>query len=168
MAAYADADDLARVATDTWRGLAQLASPDAAVDGELLAATAHGDPREAWSPAAQAAADTALALLQEQLERASRHADTFLAPRYRAVLPLAAELIAGSDLPTVVATIAYRRLFGSAADKAMLDATAWADAYLRDLAAGRASLGAADTATAQPPGRVVTRAPAKNFDWDGY
>lgn len=55
----------------------------------------------------------ALARLQDALERASRHADTYLFPRYRARMPLPDTLVQGSSLPAAVATIALKRLYGT-------------------------------------------------------
>ena len=78
---------------------------------------------------------------------------------YIVQLPLPAHLVAGSDLPTVVATIAYRRLMGTALSEDADRNTAWAEKYLRDLADGRVTFGATDTATPQPPGRMASSAP---------
>jgi len=165
---YATLDDLVRAATGGWDELAQRAAPSALVDGALLQATAAAGDRSAWSAEAQAEADAALARLTDALERASRHADTYLFPRYRAVLPLAAELVQGSDLPSVVAAIALKRLYGTSVPEELRRGTQWADDYLRDLAKGTVSLGGADATVAQAPGQARTRAPAKAFDWTGY
>jgi len=138
---YATLDELARAAANGWAELAQIACRDARVDGALLRAVATSGDLSAWSAEAVALAQAGVALLADQLERVSRHADTYLAPRYATLLPLSAELLAGTDLPSVVATIAVRRLYGHAATEDMLKATKWADDTLRELAAGRASLG---------------------------
>lgn len=170
--AYATITDLVRAATGGWLELAQRAAAgDVAsglVDGELLEATALGADRSAWTAEAQLAADAALARLVDALDRASRHADTYLFPRYRAALPLSAELLASSDLPSVVAAIALKRLYGTSVPDDLRKGTEWADAYLVALSKGTVSLGALDTAVAQPAGHAVTRTPAKAFDWDRY
>lgn len=145
---YATLADLARVATGGWVDLAQRAGRDARVGGELLRTRAGGGDVSAWPADAVAAADDALAVLGDVLERTSRHADTYINPRFRGPLP--ADLVATSDLPTVVATIAYRRLFGAAVGKELAEATRWADQYLRDLADGRVSLGRHDAQGADP------------------
>lgn len=168
MTRYATPADLARVATDGWDELAQRATRSTLVDGELLRLTFDGGDRSAYDSEAMALADAGLAALDDALERASRHADTYLAPRYQAVMPLGAELIAGSDLPSAVATLALRRLYGHAVPDEVRNGTRWADDYLRDLSTGKASLGQADTATAAVPGRMHISAPAKSFDWDAY
>ncbi|MCK9988676.1 MAG: hypothetical protein AzoDbin1_05148 [Azoarcus sp.] len=138
---YATLDDLARAATNGWAELAQRACRDARVDGALLRAVATSGDVSAWSAEAIALAQAGVVVLADEVERVSRYADTFLVGRYAAVLPLSAGVLAGTDLPTVVATIAVRRLYGHAATEEMLKATRWADDYLRELAAGRVSLG---------------------------
>lgn len=146
---YAEISDLARVATQGWAELAQRVVQDARVDGALLRALAEGGDVSAWPTEVVILAEDGLARLMDGLERASRHADTYITPRLGGV-PLSAGLIAASDLPTVVATIAYRRLFGAAASDDIRKATAWADDYLRDFAAGRVSLGGNDPQGADP------------------
>ena len=169
--AYASVDDLARAATGGWDELAQRAASGAAaalVDGELLQATAASADRSAWSMEAQLAATAALERLADALERASRHADTYLFPRYRAAMPLSPELVQGSDLPSVVAAVALKRLYGTTVPEELRRGTQWADDYLTAISRGTVSLGAADVAVAQPAGRTLARAPAKAFDWSGY
>lgn len=165
---YATPADVARLATRGWDDLAQRVAQDARVTGALLRAMHEGADTSAWSSEAVALGQSALASLSDSLERVSRHADTYIAPRYRGVLPLPDHLVAGSDLPSVVAAITLRRLMGANVSKDATDNTAWADQYLRDLSAGRVSLGATDTDTAQPPGRMVSRAARKTIDWDRY
>lgn len=168
MTAYATLQQLVDAATGGWQELAQRATPDPAVDGALLQATAHADDRTAWSLDAQAAADAALARLQGALEMASRHADTYLFPRYRQQMPLPPDLVDGSSLPAVTAAIALRRLYGTSVPEELRKGTQWADDYLRDLSKGVVSLGGADTTVATPAGRMATRAPAKAFEWERY
>lgn len=147
--AYATPADIARVAAQGWEELAQRASHDPSVTGDLLQATYEGGDRSAWPVEAQAAADEALAVVQEQAKRASRHADTYISPRYPSV-PLAADLVADTDLPTVVATIALRRMYGTALTEEMRKSMLWADDYLRDLSAGRVSLGSQSAPEGDP------------------
>ncbi|MEW6446324.1 MAG: phage protein Gp36 family protein [Pseudomonadota bacterium] len=168
MTRYATPADLARNATDGWHELAQRATRSPLVSGELLRLTFEQGDRSAYDGEAIALADDGLAVLDDALERASRHADTYLAPRYQAVMPLSAELIAGSDLPSAVAVIALRRLYGHSVPDEVRNGTKWADDYLRDLSTGKASLGQADTATAAVPGRMHISAPGKTFDWGSY
>lgn len=168
MTAYATVAHMVLAATGGWAGLAQRALPTGQVSGELLQLTAEGGDRSAYDLEQITEADAAFDRLQDVLDRASRHADTYLFPRYRPVMPLSAELVAGSDLPTVVATIAYKRLYGTEVPEDVRKGSQWADDYLKSLATGLVSLGAQDTEVAQPAGHVVTRTPAKTFAWDAY
>jgi phage gp36-like protein len=165
---YATLDDLLHAATGGWPDLAQRASASPLVDGALLQATASGADRSDWTPEARALADTALARLHEVLERASRHTDTYLFPRYRSALPLAEALVRGSDLPSAVAAIAYKRLYGAQVPEDVRRGVQWADDYLRDIARGVVSLGTADTAVAQGTMRTQVRAPKSRFDLTGF
>lgn len=88
MTRYATLADLADAATGGWLELAQRAAPGDVLDPDLLRATVQGSDRSAWAPDSHAVADAAVARLQSALERASRHADTYLFPRYRQQLPL--------------------------------------------------------------------------------
>ncbi|MBS0401105.1 MAG: DUF1320 family protein [Proteobacteria bacterium] len=168
MAAYASITDLVSAATGGWTELAQRAAPEAVLDAELLRLVATTGNVSGWAADAIALATAALARLQDALERASRHADTYLFPRYRARMPLPVDLVQGSSLPAAVAAIALKRLYGTAVPEDLRRGAAWADQYLADLAKGVVSLGGGDTDVAQPPGRMVTRAQASAFDWGAY
>lgn len=164
---YATVSDLLRAATGGWDDLAQRASTSPLVDGALLQATAEATNRSAWTAEACAYADAALARLQDVLNRASRHADTYLFPRYRQTMPLAEELVQSSDLPSVVAAIAYKRLYGTNLPEDVRKGVQWADDYLRDLSRGVVSLGVQDAAVT-PAGQVLSRSPGRTFDLSGY
>ncbi|WCM88523.1 phage protein Gp36 family protein [Acidovorax sp. NCPPB 3576] len=168
MAAYATLTDLANAATEGWRELAQRGAPEAVLDSALLSVAAGGGDTSAWEPEAVAVAAAALVRLQDALDRASRHADTYLFPRYRMRMPLPDDLVKGSSLPSAVAAIALKRLYGSSVPEDLRRGAAWADEYLRDLAKGQVSLGGTDTEVAQPAGHVVTRAPGSAFNWGAY
>ena len=163
--AYATPADVARVATRGWDDIAQRAVQNARVSGELLRTLYEGGSTAGVAADVLALARRGLEHVSDVLERSSRHADTYIQPRYQGVLPLAAHLVNGSDLPTVVATIAYRRLMGASLSEDIDRNTKWAEAYLRDLADGRVTFGATDNNTPQPPGRMVSRAPCKTIDW---
>jgi phage gp36-like protein len=165
---YATVPDMLRAATGGWDDLAQRASTSPLVDGALLQATVDGADRSVWTAQACAYADAALARLQDVLNRASRHADTYLFPRYRQTMPLADAVVQASSLPDAVAAIAYKRLYGALLPEDVRKGTAWADDYLKDLSAGRVSLGAQDEVVAQAPGRVISRSPARVFDLADY
>lgn len=138
---YATIDDLVRVSVSGWSDVAGRATRDARVPGELLQAVATGGDTSAWSPEVVSLATGGLAAINTQLAAASRYADTFLAVRYPG--GLTAEQVAASDLPTVVATIALRRMYGITVDEAVIKSTKWADDYLRDVASGLVSIGPA-------------------------
>ncbi len=166
--AYATPADVARVATRGWDDIAQRAVQNARVPGETLRALYSGESVAGVAADVLELAQRGLALVADTLERASRHADTYIQPRYQGQLPLPAHLVSGSNLPTVVATIAYRRLMGASLSEDVDRNTAWAEKYLRDLADGRVTFGATDSATPQPPGRMVSSAPCKTIDWCKY
>ena len=81
MAAYATLTELAHAATGGWLELAQRGATEAVLDSALLATAASGGDTSAWALDEVAVATAALARLQDALERASRHADTYLFPR---------------------------------------------------------------------------------------
>lgn len=168
MAPYASIADLVSAATGGWTELAQRAAPEQVLDGALLQIVAAGGDTSEWTPEAVTAATAALARLQDALERASRHADTYLFPRYRVRMPLSQDLVQGSSLPAAVAAIALKRLYGTSVPEDLRRGSAWADDYLAGLSKGTVSLGGGDADVAQPPGRMVTRAPSSAFDWGAY
>lgn len=173
---YASIADMARVATKGWDDLAQRAVQDARATGAQLRTVAEGGDTSGFDPAQLARLQAAVALLTDILQRTSRYADGYILPRYQHRHadtgvpggPLPAELIAGSDVPTAVATIALRRLMGTAIDRDTADNTRWADQYLRDIADGRVTLGRADSATPQPPGRMISSTVCKSIAWEHY
>lgn len=148
---YATVFDLARVATGGWNELAERTVQDARVTGALLEASATSADRSEWGEVLWPLADAALASLADTLARTSRYADAFIVPRYGAIL--STSLVAASDLPTAVATIALRRLRGTMVSQEIHDATKWADDYLRDIASGRLSLGTLDAQGQDPEAR---------------
>ena len=168
MSAYATLTDLAHAATDGWRELAQRGAPDAVLDSALLIVTAAGGDTSPWPADDVAVATTAVARLQDALDRASKHADTYLFPRYRAQMPLPLDMVQGSSLPGAVAAIALKRLYGASLPEELRRGAAWADQYLVDLNKGVVSLGGTDSQVAKPAGHMVTRAPGSAFDWGRY
>ncbi len=168
MAMYASISDLVNAATDGWTELAQRAALDAVLDAELLRLVATAGDVSAWTSEQIAVALSALARLQDALDKASRHADTYLFPRYRSRMPLPIDLVQGSSLPGAVAAIALKRLYGTSVPEDLRRGAAWADQYLVDLSKGIVSLGGADNDVAQPAGHMVTRAPSSAFDWGQY
>lgn len=138
---YATLDDLVRVAVNGWTEVAQRATKDARVTVGLLQDVVAGADTSAWSPEVVAVATAGLADLQAHLQSASRYADTFIVGRYPA--GLTPDQVAASDLATVVATVAMRRLYGYSVSKEMLEGTKWADDYLKGISSGAVSFGPA-------------------------
>jgi phage gp36-like protein len=166
---YCTAADVANAATGSWEELAQRANPTGAgVDGELLLAAVAEEPLTDWPPESQALAAAAVLRVADAIDKAGRHIDTYLFPRYRSVMPLDPAVVAASSLPAVCAAIALRRLYGASVPEEVRKGTAWADQYLVEVSKGIVSLGQPDTAVAQAPGQTVARSQAKRFEWDGY
>ncbi len=161
---YATPSDLLILGADQ---LAQLAEPDdAAVTGDLLRATIDGADRSAWSAEDRTLADEALGRIVKEISSASARIDSYLAPRYP--LPLSAELVAGADLRRVCTDLVWYRLHVGEPPKHVADRHRDHIAWLLDVSRGRASLGAQDTATAAPDGRVVARSGVSRIDWTRF
>lgn len=164
---YATIIDLAGAATGGWDELAQRACRDARVSGALLQAVASDTSVAAWSAEAATLAEKGLATLFDQLARASRYVDNYVAARYPD--GLSADQVATSDLASVTAALALRRTYGTTVPEELLKGTAWADKYLRDLAEGKISLGRSDAQAVEPETafafspRAVTDASLKGF-----
>lgn len=168
---YCTPEDLAAAATAGWDELASRAAPAAsgpAIEPELLRAALAGSSLDAWPEDLHGPAQAAATRVQSVIDMASRHIDTYLYPRYRHVMPLAPADVQASSLPGVCAALALRRLYGAAVPEDIRRGTAWADAYLTDLSRGVVSIGQADTATAQPPGEMVSRTRPRTFDISAY
>ena len=95
---YATPADLARVATRGWDDLAQRVVQNARLSGEVLRGLYMGEDMSATAPEVLDMAQRCLDQLGDVLERASRHADTYIQPRYQGQLPLPAHLVSGSAL----------------------------------------------------------------------
>ncbi|MCC7413319.1 MAG: DUF1320 domain-containing protein [Gammaproteobacteria bacterium] len=106
------------------------------------------------------------AALDRALADADRVIDSYLRARY--TLPLDAGVIAASGLALAAANIARYVLMGTQAPEEVRDRYRDALAWLKDVQAGRASLGAEDPAAPTGPGRIRTAEPQSGFDWDSY
>lgn len=106
------------------------------------------------------------AVLDRALADADRLIDSYLRTRY--TMPLDAGVVSASGLDLAAANLARYLLMGAQATPEVSvryrDTTAW----LRDVQAGRASLGTSDPAPAAHPGKVRTAESASGFDWDAY
>ena len=76
--AYATVADVARVATRGWDDIAQRAVQNARVAGETLRALYSGESVAGVAADVLELAQRGLALVADTLERASRHADTYI------------------------------------------------------------------------------------------
>ncbi len=148
--------------------LAQLAAVEAGspVTGELLQLTIDGGDRSAYTAEEQAAADDAVARIEDAIARAGSLIDGYLQPRY--TLPLEAALVAGSNLRQAAVDIARWLMTPGKASDELRDRYDRHLRWLRDVSDGRVSLGPADTGVATPSGRVSVRSGASGFDWNSY
>lgn len=165
---YANATHLAGVATGGWQELAERACPGPGVDADLMHAAATEGNTATWPNDLVQLAQLGALRINEVLDMSSRHADTYLFPRYRQHMPLPQALVDTSPLPDVVAALALRRLYGALVPEDIAKGTGWADQYLRDLSKGVVSLGAVDTVVAQPMGASRANTQPKAFDWGRY
>lgn len=146
--------------------LAQRAAPNApAVNGMLLKLTVEGGDRSAYSAEDQAAADEAAGLIQNKWDEANREIDSYL--RSRHTLPLDQTVIDSSPLARIAADIVRYQISGDLVSDDASGRYSKALAWLRDVAAGRATLGGAD-ATPTTSGRVILRQSVSGTDWDTY
>lgn len=149
------------------REMAERAAPDdPAVTAELLRLTVEGGDRSAYTQAERDAADRALARMELRLADAAAQIDSYLTPNYP--LPLAAELVAASPLEEVNCDLARYALYDDRAPEFVTERYDRRVKWLRDVSAGRASLGPQDTATATPTGQVRRRQGVSRIDWEAY
>lgn len=148
------------------REMAERGAPDAPeVTGALLRLTVEGGDRSAYSQAEQDAADTALARIEGALDDATKTINSYLIAY---TLPLEQALIDASNLPQINGDMARYHLYDDGAPEFVKDRYDAAMKWLRDIAAGKASLGPEDTSAAAPTGRVVARQGCSRFDWGSY
>lgn len=145
------------------REIAQLATPSqyTVVTDVLLELTITGGDRSSYSPQDIQAADAAVNVINEALNGASKFMDSYLESQYQ--LPLPQGQIGASTLPPICGDIARYKLYDDkptdVVRKRFEDALHW----LRDVAAGRASLGAGEPASTTSGGSVVVSGPGRIF-----
>lgn len=104
-------------------------------------------------------------VLNEAIADAAATVESYLQQQY--TLPLDQALIDASPLKRIAGDIVRYFLFENGADeeveKRYRDAIAW----LRDIAAGKATLGSQDTNAANQ-NRITTGCGVSNFDWEAY
>lgn len=123
---------------------------------ELLAAAAAGEDLSAWPPAAVAACSKAMATIQQAIEDAESAVDGYLSGRYGT--PMAS---APAVIKRLASDIARYFLYDDQATESVQKRYDAAIAFLRDVAAGKVSLGAEVPAPAQAAGGVqVVSAPS--------
>ena len=167
MSAYATVEALAAAAINGWEELAQFASRNPAVSGELLEARFRGVDTDD-DQSAKDDADAALDQLENLLSATSRYADSYLNQRYRDLVPLAQPYYENTGLPYAVAVIALGRMYGLRVSDEMRKGIKAQEDYLRDLASGKASLDYTEPSTPDEPGRMTVSARPSAFEWDGY
>lgn len=146
--------------------LAQRAAPEGTqITGEILEKAINDDSLSAYTQDEQDAAADAEARIEAALSDAELLVDSYLKRRHS--LPLESEVITASPLTAVTCDITRYGLYDEHAteeiQKRFDDAVKW----LRDVSAGKASLGAED-ATAVGMGRVKRAEGESNYDWSAY
>jgi phage gp36-like protein len=146
--------------------MAERAAPDdPAVTPELLRVTVEGGDRADYTQTEQDAADAAVERIDQALADGAAQIDSYLSPNY--TLPLPAELVAASSLEQVNCDVARYNLYDDRAPEFVEERYDRRIKWLRDVSAGKASLGTEDTA-ATADGRVVRRTGHSCFDWGAY
>jgi len=145
--------------------MAELASENSAVDGELLMLTVTGGDRSSYDSLVVHAADDALVRLQLVMSDAHKRIDSYLRERY--ALPLSAEQIAGSDLSRIQTTLSRYFLMENDPSDTVLKRYNDAISWLRDVSVGKASLGESDV-TVSTDGTGTVRQGNSRIGWDNY
>lgn len=142
--------------------LAQLATPKryAVVDAILLELTASGGDRSAYPQPDIDAADATLTVISDALTAASKLIDSYLGDRYS--LPLSQAQVDASPLPRYCGDVARYQLSDDQEVETITKRYDRALMWLRDLASGKAALGAADPQAATS-GTVVVSGPTRIF-----
>ena len=142
--------------------ISQLATPKRypVVDAVLLELTASGGDRSSYPPADIEAADAALAVINDALIAATNLIDSYLTNRY--TVPLAQAQIDTSPLPRICGDVARYELSDDKAIDTIKQRYDNALRWLRDVAAGNATLGAGDPAPVGG-GAVVVNGPGRIF-----
>lgn len=129
---YATFADLVRVSVDGWVEIAQACHPRPAGDAGAVPGCGRGRRHVGLAGGCGGRGPGRQPAVQAQISAASRYADDFIGGRYPG--GLTPDQVAASDLPTVVATIALRRMYGAAVTEEVLAATKWADDFLKAIA----------------------------------
>jgi phage gp36-like protein len=104
-------------------------------------------------------------VLDEAINLAERKIDGYLRSAY--TLPLSAELIASSSLPETCGDIVRYALYHDMATDEVIRRYKDALAWLKDVQAGRVTLGAVDN-TVAPTGNVIVVQGVSGIKWDSY
>ena len=144
--------------------LAQLATPKRypVIDALLLELTVSGGDRSAYTPEEIEAADAALAVINEALDASDAIIDSYLGQRYE--LPLSQTQIDASPLPRYCGDLARYQLADDQEVETITKRYDRALRWLRDLADGKASIGAGEPE--QASGAVVISGPSRIFGRD--
>jgi len=104
--------------------------------------------------------------LRQRMDWAGRLIDSYLSPRY--TLPLEAALVEASPLAEIAADLVRYGLYDDKVPEAVEDRYRHAVGWLKEVQAGRASLGQRGTAVATGEGRVAVAPGRSNIDWAAY
>lgn len=154
MGNYATAQDTVNRFNST--EMAQLGDHTGLVDGTLLELTISGGDRSAYSAAAQAAADDALAKVNAAIVDAEAEMDGYLAVRYEVPITDTVAL-----LEACACDIARFYLYDDRAPETVATRYGNRRAWLRDVAAGKTMLG-----VAVEPDEAATDSPMKTHTED--
>lgn len=159
---YATASDLL-----LWYGareLAQIAAPDdlTPVPEALMRLTIEAGDRSAYGAGEIAAADAALARIQEAIDQGGRLLDSYLGSRFE--LPLAAAVVAASPLPRICGAFARSHLYEDRESAEVARRRENALHWLRDLVVGVAELPGANPPRGRVAGTVSHVAGERVFD----
>lgn len=143
--------------------LGETAAPDdaRAISPALMRLTIDGGNRSAWSAEEIAAADQALINIQTALADASKRMDGYISARY--TLPLAEEVVTGSDLPRICGDIARLLLMRSNPREEAIRRETAALGWLRDVSKGIVKLGNDVVAPVNGAGSPMTRQGVRLF-----
>lgn len=149
-------------------GLSDPTGDEQLVSGELLALVVEDGDRSAYSDDERAAADEAVKRVEAALTESTSLCNSYISKTH--VLPLSADAVANSALRRACMDIARYELMvdedrlTDVAESRYKAAIVW----LKDIAAGRASLGEDEQSPSDLSGRVQIKQGSSRHNWDSY
>lgn len=104
-------------------------------------------------------------VLDSAIVKAAKRVEGYISPRY--TLPLSQSMIDSSSLSEMTGYIVRKILYDDAPIDVVIDDYKDALTWLRDVQAGRVSLGEQDTETTDT-GRIVQKSGVSKHNWDAY